>query len=124
MQHKYLASALACIALSLPGLALAGADIGVYFGGPGPIYAPPPVYYAPPPPVYYAPPPPVYYQPPQQAYYGPPREYIYGGYGDGDGYRGGHDRDRHWDGDGGGWRQRDGRQDHDGGRRDWRGERD
>ncbi|MFM0491516.1 hypothetical protein [Paraburkholderia graminis] len=42
--------------------ALARADIGVYFGVPGPVYvAPPPVVYQQPPPVVYAPAPPYGY---------------------------------------------------------------
>lgn len=45
---------------------------GVSIGIGVPLYAPPPVYYAPPPPVYYAPPP-AYYGPPPVVYEAPPR---------------------------------------------------
>ncbi len=45
---------------------------GVSIGIGLPLYAPPPVYYAPPPPVYYAPPP-AYYGPPPVVYQAPPR---------------------------------------------------
>ena len=40
-----------------------------------PVYAPPPVYYAPPPPVYYAPPP-VVYAPAPYGYYAPAPAYY------------------------------------------------
>jgi hypothetical protein len=43
-----------------------------------PVYAAPPVYYAPPPPIYYAPPPRIYYAPPPPLVYAPP--YGYAGY--------------------------------------------
>jgi hypothetical protein len=55
---------------------------GVSIGIGLPLYAPPPVYYAPPPPVYYGPPPVVYgapppaygvYRAPPPVYYAPPR---------------------------------------------------
>jgi len=45
---------------------------GVSIGIGVPLYAPPPVYYAPPPPVYYAPPP-AYYGPPPVVYEARPR---------------------------------------------------
>ncbi|WP_342235886.1 hypothetical protein [Inquilinus sp. OTU3971] len=44
---------------------------GVSIGIGLPLYAPPPVYYAPPPPVYYGPPP-VYYAPPPRVVYAAP----------------------------------------------------
>ena len=92
--------------LAASGSAHAHGFVGFGINLGGPVYAPPPVYYAPPPPTYYAPPPPVYYAPPAVPYpypyryyyapgyaYGPP---VYGsvqlGFGRGWGW-GGH---RHW----------------------------
>ena len=49
---------------------------GVSIGIGLPLYAPPPVYYAPPPPVYYGPPPVVYAAPPP-GYYAPPPRVVY-----------------------------------------------
>ncbi|HKT64169.1 MAG TPA: hypothetical protein VJR91_11395 [Burkholderia sp.] len=70
MKRILLASAIGLAAACVSASAYAHADIGVYFGFPGPVVeAPPPVYYAPPPPVYYEPAP-MYYGP----YYG---EYRY-----------------------------------------------
>ncbi|MGN7979965.1 hypothetical protein [Burkholderia sp. 22313] len=70
MKRILLASAIGLAAACVSASAYARADIGVYFGFPGPVVeAPPPVYYAPPPPVYYEPAP-MYYGP----YYG---EYHY-----------------------------------------------
>ncbi|MBN3842966.1 hypothetical protein [Burkholderia sp. Ac-20349] len=69
MKRILLSSALGIAAACLSASAFAHADIGVYFGVPGPVIeAPPPVYYTPPPVVYE--PAPVYYGP----YYG---EYRY-----------------------------------------------
>jgi hypothetical protein len=71
--------------------AFAHADIGIYLGVPGPVYAaPPPVMYeAPPPPVVYEAPPPVVYAPAPVYGYG----YRYeGDYGD---ERRWHDHGRH-----------------------------
>jgi hypothetical protein len=67
----------AALGAGLATAAQAHVSIGVGIGVP--LYAPPPVYYAPPPPVYYAPPPPVYYAPP--VYYGPPAVVVGGYYG-------------------------------------------
>ena len=69
MKRILLASVIGLAAACVSASAFAHADIGVYFGFPGPVVeAPPPVYYAPPP-VYYEPAP-MYYGP----YYG---EYRY-----------------------------------------------
>ncbi|VWC37249.1 hypothetical protein BLA23254_06708 [Burkholderia lata] len=69
MKRILLSSAVGIAAACLSASAFAHADIGVYFGVPGPVIeAPPPVYYTPPPVVYE--PAPVYFGP----YYG---EYRY-----------------------------------------------
>ncbi|AWU98825.1 hypothetical protein DM992_04085 [Burkholderia sp. JP2-270] len=73
MKRILLSCALGIAAACLSASAFARADIGVYFGVPGPVIeAPPPVYYAPPPPVVYEPAP-VYYGP----YYGDYRYRYY-----------------------------------------------
>lgn len=54
MKRFLLISAVGIAVASVSASAFARADIGVYFGVPGPVIeAPPPVYYAPPPPVVY-----------------------------------------------------------------------
>ncbi|WP_321808596.1 hypothetical protein [Burkholderia sp. BCC1993] len=69
MRRILLSCALGIAAACLSASAFARADVGVYFGVPGPVVeAPPPVYYVPPPVVYE--PAPAYYAP----YYG---EYRY-----------------------------------------------
>ncbi|AOJ64189.1 hypothetical protein WJ32_18030 [Burkholderia ubonensis] len=81
--------AAACVSAS----AFAHADIGVYFGAPGPVIeTPPPVVYAPPP-VYYEPAPAYYYGP--GPYYG---EYRYRHWHD-NGWHRGWRHHRHGDGD-------------------------
>ncbi|WP_321787050.1 hypothetical protein [Burkholderia pyrrocinia] len=73
MKRILLSSALGIAVACVSASAFAHADIGVYFGVPGPVIeAPPPVYYAPPPPVVYEPAP-VYYGP----YYGDYRYRYY-----------------------------------------------
>ena len=70
-----IAAACACNAV------LAHANVGVYLGVPGPVYAaPPPVVYQPyrPPVVYQLYPPPVVYQAPPVVYGPPPGAYGYG----------------------------------------------
>jgi hypothetical protein len=72
--------------MSASTAALAHADIGVYLGVPGPVYAAPPV-------VYEAPPPVVYAAPPAAVYEAQP---VYGyGYGYRDDDRRWHDHGRH-----------------------------
>jgi hypothetical protein len=74
--------------LGLAGTAAArtNIDVGIAFGYPAPVYAPPPpvVYYPRPvyvePPVYYRPAP-VYYGPPAYAYYGPRWRHDHGRHG-------------------------------------------
>ena len=79
MKRILLSAVLGVAGVCASASAFARADIGVFFGVPGPVYeAPPPVYYAPPPPVVYEQPAPVYYGP----YYG-------------DGYRDWHDNGWH-----------------------------
>jgi len=48
-------AALGLVAACASTVAFAGVDVGVFVNTPGPIYAAPPVMYAPPPPVVYAP---------------------------------------------------------------------
>jgi hypothetical protein len=66
-------------------VANAHTDIGVYLGVPGPVYASPPVVYAPPPPPVYVPPQVVYGPPPV---YGP---YVHRDWDDDRGWR-----EHHW----------------------------
>ncbi|MBN3816622.1 hypothetical protein G3N57_08340 [Paraburkholderia sp. Se-20369] len=63
MKRVLLFGALGVVTACLSASAFARADIGVYFGVPGPVYAPPP-------PVIYTPPP-VVYEPAPAYYYGP-----------------------------------------------------
>ena len=85
-------------------------DVGISFGIPAPVYAPPQAVYYPAPRVVYGPP--VVYAPPAPVYYGPPRGYVYYGnpgwnrgwgndyrgdrYGHGNGHGHGRGQPGHW----------------------------
>src|ERR1700675_2900467 len=89
MKHSVITLVIACTAAGMSSAASAGANVGIYLGVPGPVYAPPPVIYQAPPVVYQEP----------QVVYGPSYGYGYRYRDDGGDRHREHDNGRHrgWD---------------------------